>query len=102
MKVHEVTGDRQAEAQPAGTLRGRQAFVPEAIEDPRQEIRGDPFPGIRDDDFDHTVRRANYDTDESTLRSELDRIGEKVGDHLLQPHDVAAHETADRVARADQ
>ena len=84
----ELGGHRQADAA-AGGLRGP-APAPEPVEDAGQFVGGDAGAGVGD--RQHRVRSGGpgRDGDEAVGGGELQRVGQQVGDDLMEPARIAA------------
>ena len=63
----------------------------EAVEDERQELRGDALARVGDAHDHVRVFAVDGDADAAARAGELDRVGQQVPDHLLQPVRVAPY-----------
>ena len=75
---------RQAKSESAVPSRARRVGLAKAIEDTGQEIGGNPFARIAHHDADVRIYAFQPHCDASSLRRELDCVGEQVPNHLLQ------------------
>src|SRR5215471_21023004 len=91
MKLDEMTHDRESQAKAAVTARGRRIRLPEAVEYKRQKVGADPFTGVDHTDLRMVFGALQPDFDAAAGRGELDRIGQKIPDHLLQTDRIAHH-----------
>src|SRR5262249_4953943 len=72
-------------------------FLAKTVEDVRTKVRPDPLPCIAHDDFDMRIDAFQPDLHASASRRELDCVGEKVPNNLLQSFGVARHRTGIRI-----
>src|SRR5262245_60998856 len=89
MQLDQVFDERQAEAESAVPSGARHVGLAEAGKDIGQEIRADAFARVAHGDANVRVNALQPRFDSTSLRSELDRVGEQVPDHLLQSRGVA-------------
>src|SRR6185312_8106280 len=93
VQLHQLLADRQPEAQ-SGVLTGDGGVcLAEAVEHERQEGGIDADAAVAYGDLRMGRAVLDADLDPTALRSELQRVGEQVGDHLLQPVRVATGRT---------
>src|SRR5690606_2764821 len=94
VEQHERAGDGEAEPETSVPPAQRAVGLPEAVEDVRQERARDTFAVVAHADPDAALDAIEIDLDPAAARRELDRVGQQVAEHLLQPIGAAAHEAA--------
>src|SRR6266511_3165101 len=93
MQLDQVFDERQSKAEYAVPSGARRVGLSEAVKDIGQEIRADAFARVAHGDADVRVHALQARFDSTSLRSELDRVGEQVPDHLLQSRGVTRNLT---------
>ena len=88
MRLDELTGDGQAEAQATVLARGAAVRLPERVEHVRQELGFDAGAAVLNGQ-DEPVFPRQPDIDLAVRRRELDGVREQVPDHLLQAIGIA-------------
>src|SRR5215831_8341183 len=91
MTLYQVPDNGQTKSKTAMRPCRRDVGLPEALEYIRQEVLTDPLAGIGHDNLNARINPSRADLHAAALWSELDRIGEQVPDHLLQPFRIARH-----------
>ena len=86
VQLDQLPCDGKAYSHPA---RGWPTCGDEAIEEPRQETRGNPAARVGDADLCPVGRLNQADGQGTIRRSELDCVQEQIREHLLQAHPVA-------------
>ena len=71
MRFHQVSDNRQTDAQPGETLAGAGILLAEAIEDTRQELSADALAGIGNFDLETIIPNSRGDVDAPALGGEL-------------------------------
>jgi len=69
----------------------RGVLLPKSIENIRQKFATDAFTIVADSDFRTRVALPNTHNDATATRSELDRVGQQIDNHLLQPARITRH-----------
>src|SRR6184192_1558067 len=92
MRFHNVFRDRQANAHAAGAARGRDVRLLEALEDARQEVRGDADSLVAHGDLQARADPLRAHLDAPARVGKLDGVGYEVAYHLAKPRLVATHE----------
>src|SRR5262249_50889822 len=90
VKLHQGLHDGQPEPQPAVAARDRRITLTKTVEHVRQEIRGNTYTAVLDNDLDVGVDSLQHDLDPAARGRELHRVREEVPQHLLQPVGIAA------------
>src|SRR5215831_889478 len=85
MDLNHVADYGQTKAEAAMGASCRNVGLPEALEYIRKEFRTDALTGVCYDDLNARFEPSRSDFDASGRGSELDRIGQQIPDHLLQP-----------------
>src|SRR5689334_9683506 len=85
MKVQDMTRDRKAESEAAVLACYRAVHLPKPLEDHRQRFLRDALTAVGERYFDRVADAPHRNTNLALRRRELDRIGEHVGEDLLQP-----------------
>src|SRR5215468_8540496 len=93
MQLDQVFDERQAEAEAAIPFGARCVGLSEAVKDIGQEIRADAFPRVAHCNANVWVYALKAHFDATSLRGELDRVGEQVPNHLLQAGGVTGNRT---------
>src|SRR5499426_1674491 len=93
MQLDQVFDERQSKAESAVPSGARRVGLSEAVKDIGQEIRADAFARVAHGDADVRVHALQARFDSTSLRSELDRVGEQVPNHLLQSRGVTCNLT---------
>src|SRR5262245_11559674 len=93
MQLREMSNHGQAEAQAAMHPGYRAVGLPEALEQPWEQRRLDPGAGVADGQLQVLAGAREADVDATSAGRELDRVGEEVPHHLLEPIRVPEHET---------
>ena len=92
MELHEVAHDGESQAE-TPMVAGRAGIrLAEALEDARQELPANAHPRVAHHDPRLRAAALEAELDAPPVGRELDRIGEQVRGHLLEPAGVAAHE----------
>src|SRR5881296_2445452 len=91
MLVHELTGDRQPQAEATVSSRGRAVGLVKAVEDAGDHLGPDADTGVPYDELRVNVGPLHLDDHQTVLGSELDRVRDEVLDHLVETSRVAAH-----------
>src|SRR5262249_29380705 len=89
MQLDQVFDESQAEAEAAVPSGARRVGLVEAFKDIGHEITADAFARVAHADANVWVHALQPHFDATSLRRELDRVGEEVPDDLLQPDGVA-------------
>src|SRR5262249_44854472 len=93
MQFDQILDERQAKSESAIPSRARRVGLAKAIKDLGQEIEGNPFASITHGDADVRNNALQPHKDASSLRRELDCVGEQVPDHLLQAGGITGNLT---------
>jgi len=88
MELNEIVNNRETEPEPPMPARRRAVRLPEPIEYVRQEPGIEADAGVRHLDPNALVDLIGADRDAAATRRELDRIGQEIPQHLLQPRGV--------------
>src|SRR5262245_65796743 len=91
MGLGELPYEREAEAKAPMPAGHSSIFLSKPIEYVRQEIAGDPLARVRHHDLRRRLDSTKLDIDGPGLRSELDRVRQKVPDDLPQPIRITRH-----------
>ena len=97
MQPDQVAHDGEAEPQSQVRPRARALGLAEAFEHVREEVGRDAAPRVGDQDSGVCAVTGQSRGDAATALGELDRVGEDVPHHLLEPHAVAHHARAGRI-----
>ena len=89
MDLYEVADYGQTKAETAMGAGCRDVGLPKAFEHIRKELRTDALTSVCHDDLNARLEPLRSDFDASARRRELDRIGQEIPDHLLQPFRIA-------------
>ena len=93
MPLHDVTNDRESDAETVLHTGREIAALPEPFEDVRKEIAADAHAGVLYSNVGPSRAVLQPHLDGSTLWRELDGIRKKVPDDLLDSIAIAPHET---------
>src|SRR5262249_12129644 len=93
MPLHDVTNDRESDAEAALHTSRETAALPEPFEDVRKEIAADAHAGVLDSNVSPSRPVLEPHLDRSTLLRELDRIRKQIPDDLLDSIAIAPHQT---------
>src|SRR5262249_23627230 len=93
MDLHKMTDNSQTKTETAVGASCRSVGLLEPFENIRQEFGIDALSVIRHDDVNARLQpmRANFDS--PTLGRKLDRVGQQIPDHLLQPFGIARNDS---------
>ena len=92
MHLHQSTGERQAEAQPAPRSVHGLLGLSKELEDSWQHFSSNADSRIGDAKNGFAVFAHDIDVYRAAARREFDRVVQHVGDDLRQPRRVGAHE----------
>src|SRR5262245_60009964 len=101
MELDELAGERQSEPG-ALDLLVRCPYLPELLEDHFLVFLRDAHPGVLHRDLSHAIVHHGPDVDPASLGRELQRIGEKVQQHLLDLALVGSDRTEALVDRSTE
>jgi hypothetical protein len=85
MHFDKMPDDRKSEPQSHMTSRDGTISLPKEVEHVRQKLRADALTRVPHDEANLPVLALQGNRDLPIARSELDRVGEKIPYHLLQP-----------------
>ena len=97
MKLYQLLGDGQAEPEAAVQPRRGGITLSEALENVRQDLRGNADSRIGDRDLDVLRRSARRETDAPSRARELRGVRQDVPQHLLHAIRIAAIATDRRI-----
>ncbi len=92
MQLDDMTHDCQSQAHPGMGACAAAVCLPKAVEHVGQELRRDADACVRDLNANLCLGLFQLHIDTTAGRCELDRVGQQVPDHLLQPVRIAAHD----------
>ena len=97
VELDEVADDREAEAQAAERPRARRVGLPEALEEVGEELGRDAPARVANGQLEVGVHALQPDVDAPALGRELDRVGDEVPHHLLQPFRISPDQLDPRI-----
>jgi len=83
MQLHELPGEREAEARAFPLFTIHTGHLLELLEDPSSILWGDANPGVPDGDLHLSTMKPCRDADPASIGSGLHSIGEEIEDHWL-------------------
>src|SRR5437870_11661092 len=89
VQLDEVFDEGQTESEARMRSRARAVRLPKALEDVRQDLRGDALSRIAHHDLDVRVDELQLHLDSAALRGELHRVREQGPYDLLEPGRIA-------------
>src|SRR6266540_5104352 len=90
VQLDQLFHDGKAETEPTFLARARSICLAKSLEQVRQEIAGDASTGVFDRNHQLEIDPLQADLDDTSFGRELDGIGEKVAEHLLETAGVPA------------
>src|SRR5579883_3326748 len=84
VRLNQMPDDRESQAKTSMHSRAGRIRLPELVKDVREKLRLNPDTAVDDTHFGMPVAFKKFDVDFSVLWRELDGVGEKIPEHLLQ------------------